>query len=56
LFYSCADSHFVTCSLDGVSGFKECELPSIFNCMRTALRLSEVTLLLFLKYSFLAML
>uniref|UniRef100_A0A0D3H3T7 CMP/dCMP-type deaminase domain-containing protein n=2 Tax=Oryza barthii TaxID=65489 RepID=A0A0D3H3T7_9ORYZ len=28
--------------LDGVSGFKECELPSIFNCMRTALRLSEV--------------
>uniref|UniRef100_A0A0E0AZQ9 CMP/dCMP-type deaminase domain-containing protein n=1 Tax=Oryza glumipatula TaxID=40148 RepID=A0A0E0AZQ9_9ORYZ len=41
--------------LDGVSGFKECELPSIFNCMRTALRLSEVTLLLFLKYSFLAM-
>uniref|UniRef100_A0A0E0LYH3 CMP/dCMP-type deaminase domain-containing protein n=1 Tax=Oryza punctata TaxID=4537 RepID=A0A0E0LYH3_ORYPU len=28
--------------LDGVSGFKESELPSIFNCMRTALQLSEV--------------
>ncbi|KAF0905066.1 hypothetical protein E2562_000873 [Oryza meyeriana var. granulata] len=28
--------------LDGVSGFKESELPSIFDCMRTAMQLSEV--------------
>lgn len=28
--------------LDGVSGFKEEELPSIFDCMRTTMQLSEV--------------
>uniref|UniRef100_A0A8R7QEI7 Uncharacterized protein n=1 Tax=Triticum urartu TaxID=4572 RepID=A0A8R7QEI7_TRIUA len=28
--------------IDGVSGFKEEELPSIFHCMRTAMQLSQV--------------
>jgi hypothetical protein len=32
-------------SLDIVRGFRDDELPSIFNCMKTAIQLSKVTTL-----------
>jgi len=35
----------LTYSLDIVRGFQEEELPSIFNCMKTAIQLSKVTTL-----------
>jgi tRNA-specific adenosine deaminase 3 len=39
----------LTYSLDIVRGFQEEELPSIFNCMKTAIQLSKVTTLVVLE-------